>query len=456
MDVRIDPGGRIAGVTRVPGNKSIAHRWLILAAAGAGRSALAGLPRSLDVRSTASCLAAVAPAARASLEAWARNGGRAAEGHGSTWNRSLEDASNPVLEVEGEGWPGIRPPDRELDCGNSGTTMRLLTGVGAGSPFVTLLVGDASLSSRPMERVAEPLRLMGARIATTSGHAPVRVEGGGLHGIRYSMPIPSAQVKGAILLAGLVASGETIVAETISTRDHTERALSALGAPARVVDGSVRVSAFQHDGFRATVPGDPSSAAFLVAAAALTGGGLTVRGLGLNPSRLGFLGVMERMGIETRFTVTSEGLGEPVGDLQVAPGERILPVRVEEAELPIVIDEVPVLALLAAHATGGTTFLGAEELRVKESDRLTRVADAITDLGGIAAVEGDRLVVAGGGLEGGIARSGGDHRIAMAAVVGALGARRPSRVQGIEDADVSFPGFVETLRSLAGRLEVEG
>jgi len=334
--------------------------------------------------------------------------------------------------------------------------MRLLTGVGAGSPFVTLLVGDASLSSRPMERVAEPLRLMGARIATTSGHAPVRVEGGGLHGIRYSMPIPSAQVKGAILLAGLVASGETIVAETISTRDHTERALSALGAPARVVDGSVRVSAFQHDGFRATVPGDPSSAAFLVAAAALTGGGLTVRGLGLNPSRLGFLGVMERMGIETRFTVTSEELGEPVGDLQVAPGERILPVRVEEAELPIVIDEVPVLALLAAHATGGTTFLGAEELRVKESDRLTRVADAITDLGGIAAVEGDRLVVAGGGLEGGIARSGGDHRIAMAAVVGALGARRPSRVQGIEDADVSFPGFVETLRSLAGRLEVEG
>jgi len=456
VDVRTVPGGRVEGVTRVPGDKSIAHRWLILAAGGMGRSVLVGLPRSLDVRSTASCLATVAPAARASLEAWARNGGQAAEGHGSTWNRGLDDGSSPALEVEGEGWTGIRPPDRDLDCGNSGTTMRLLTGVGAGAPFVTVLVGDASLSSRPMERVAEPLRLMGARIATTSGHAPVRVEGGGLHGIRYSIAIPSAQVKAAILLAGVVASGETIVAEAVSTRDHTERALAALGAPSRVVDGFVRVSAFQHDGFRATVPGDPSSAAFLVAAAALTGGGLTVRGLGLNPSRLGFLGVMKRMGIDTQFTVTSEELGEPVGRLGVAPCEAILPVRVEEAELPIVIDEVPVLALLAAHASGGTTFFGAGELRVKESDRLTRVADAIAGLGGTAVVEGDRLVVAGGGLEGGIARSGGDHRIAMAAVVGAMGARRPSRVEGIEDADVSFPGFVEILRSLGGPLEVEG
>jgi 3-phosphoshikimate 1-carboxyvinyltransferase len=316
-------------------------------------------------------------------------------------------------------------------------------------------VGDGSLSARPMARVADPLQRMGARITTESGHAPVRVDGGGLRGIRYATPVPSAQVKGAILLAGLAATGETVVVETVRTRDHTERLLTALGAPVVAGEGSVEIAAFQHAGLHGTLPGDPSSAAFLVAAAALTGGDLTVRGVGLNPSRLGFLDVMGRMGVPTEVTVGTQELGEPVGTLRVGPVDRVRPVRVEADELPLVIDEVPVLALMAAHATGRSSFLGAAELRAKESDRLAWVADTIEGLGGSATIEGDELVIGGGGLDGGTVRSGGDHRIAMAAVVGAVGARGPSRVEGVDVADVSFPGFVGALQALEARLEVE-
>jgi 3-phosphoshikimate 1-carboxyvinyltransferase len=260
--------------------------------------------------------------------------------------------------------------------------MRLLMGILASVRFSSTLSGDDSLRTRPMERVAIPLRRMGASVLTAEGHPPVTVEGAALHAIRHESPVPSAQVKGAVLLAGLEAEGTTTVIETSPTRDHTERALAHLGAPVRFARlGEVSVSAYRHEGFSASVPGDVSSAAFLVAAAGLTGGALTVRGVGLNPSRTRYLAVMERMGLRTRIRTTATEVGEPVGDLEVLPCDGLVGTTVEPSELPLVIDEVPVLAALAAHAEGDSWFLGAAELRVKESDRLGGLAEAIRSRG---------------------------------------------------------------------------
>jgi len=332
--------------------------------------------------------------------------------------------------------------------------MRLVAGLLAACPFEVELVGDRSLSSRPMERVAEPLRAMGARVLTTDGHPPVRVRGGDLKGIVHRCPVPSAQVKGAVLLAGLAAEGETTVEEPAATRDHTERALAALGAPVRTGQGWAAVSAYQHPGFGGRVPGDVSSAAFLVAAAALTGSDLAVRDVGLNPTRTAFLAVLARMGVPTRMEIARTELGEPVGDLLVEPCTGLAGTTVPREELPLVIDEVPILAMLAAHASGPTRFLGAGELRVKESDRLSGPAAAIRALGGEAAVEGEDLVVAGGGLRGGRTASRGDHRMAMALAIAGMGARGPVEVEGMEAADVSFPGFVALLVRLGARIQV--
>jgi 3-phosphoshikimate 1-carboxyvinyltransferase len=455
MRVRVTPGASVTGATTVPGDKSVAHRWLILAATGVGRSRLRGLPPSLDVRSTASCLEAVTIKARPGLDLWTRKVSAGVEGAGSTWNHKDVDEAEVSLEVEGDGVTGLARPVDALDCGNSGTSMRLLAGLLAGSPFRSVLRGDESLSSRPMERIARPLRLMGADVATDDGHPPLAIAGGQLHGIDYAIPVPSAQVKGAILLAAIGADGTTIVREPAATRDHTERALRALGAQVRTMDGAVELEGpFRQAGFEAQVPGDPSSASFLVAAAALTGSALVIHDVGLNPTRLRFLEVLERMGVRTEVIVRRAELGEPVGDLRVMSGAAVGPVRVREDELPLVVDEVPVLALVAAHARGDSWFLGARELRVKESDRLATLRDGIRSLGGRAADEGDDLVIAGGGLSGGRADAGGDHRIAMALAVGALVADAPSEIVGMEAAGVSYPGFVPTLRRLGANLEV--
>jgi 3-phosphoshikimate 1-carboxyvinyltransferase len=331
--------------------------------------------------------------------------------------------------------------------------MRLLAGLLAGLPVHATLTGDASLRSRPMERVADPLRRMGASVRTTDGHAPIEVDGGVLQGIRYRTPVPSAQVKSAVLLAGLGAEGETVVEEPAPTRDHTERALAALGGPVVSSPGRVALRPFRHEGFAGTVPGDPSSAAFLVAAAALSGSELTIADVGLNPTRTRFLDVMSRMGVRTRQRIDREEVGEPVGELFVEACEGLVGTRVEPSELPLVIDEVPVLAALAAHATGESWFLGAAELRVKESDRVAAIAMGLRSLGGHTGDEGTDLVVAGGGLEGGRADSGGDHRIAMALTVAALTADAPSVIEGIEAAEVSFPGFAATLRALGAGVQ---
>jgi 3-phosphoshikimate 1-carboxyvinyltransferase len=306
-----------------------------------------------------------------------------------------------------------------------------------------------------MERVAEPLRAMGADVTTEDGHPPLTIRGRDLRGIRFEAGVPSAQVKTAVLLAALAADGPTAVIEPVPTRDHTERALVALGAPLRVTgDGMLLEGPFQHEGFRGRVPGDPSSAAFLLGAAALTGGGLTLLGVGLNPTRLAFVEVLRRMGVEVDVEVEGEELGEPVGRMRLAPSGGLHSVRVAAVEVSSVIDEVPILAALAAHAEGASRFEGASELRVKESDRLSVLAEGLGALGGKAADDGDDLVVGGGGLEGGSARSAGDHRMAMALTVAALAARKPSQIDGVESAAVSFPGFLGLLASLGADLEV--
>ena len=453
MDIVVAPGGTLGGVTVVPGDKSIAHRWLILAATASGRSRLVGLPPSLDVRSTAECLAAVTEKARPPLDVFARKTAPGVDSAGSTWNAKPDATSRSSLEVEGQGRSGLVEPTAALDCGNSGTTMRLLSGVFAAARFEATLTGDPSLSRRPMERVAEPLRAMGASIRTEDGHAPVVVRGTRLRGIRYAPIVPTAQVKSAVLLAGVAAEGETTVMEPVATRDHTERSLAALGAPIVVDADGIHVRRYQHEGFDAQVPGDPSSAAFLIAAAAITGSALSIEEVGLNPTRLHFLDVMDRMGIRTTCSIERTELGEPVGSIVVEPGAEIRAVRVEPGELPLIIDEVPVLAALAAHASSDSWFLEAAELRLKESDRLQAVATGIRLLGGVAADEGADLVIGGGGFDGGRADAHGDHRMAMALTVAALGARTPSRIDGVDAADVSFPGFIESLRALGAPLE---
>jgi 3-phosphoshikimate 1-carboxyvinyltransferase len=356
-----------------------------------------------------------------------------------------------VLEAEGR--PGLQPPAGPLDCSNSGTTMRLLAGVVAACGFETVLEGDESLSSRPMERVAEPLRAMGAHVHTTGGGPPVQVRGGPLTGIEHRTAVPSAQVKSAVLLAGLAAEGDTTVLERAPTRDHTERVLAHLGAPIQAEPGRASVRAFQHGGLAGWVPGDVSSAAFLVAAALIAGAKLEVEDVGVNQTRTAFLRVLERMGAITGTELVREELGEPVGMLMVEPGAGLTGTVIEADELPMVIDEVPALAAVAAHASGETRFDGAGELKVKESDRLGSLEAALRALGGEAAIEGEALVVAGGGLRGGQLPATRDHRIAMASAVAALGATGPVTIDGIEAADVSFPGFIAALRKLGATIE---
>jgi 3-phosphoshikimate 1-carboxyvinyltransferase len=454
MRLRVRPGPRIDGTLTVPGDKSISHRWLILAATARGRSLLRALPHSLDVRSTATCLAALAPRARPQLDDWSSKGWHGPEADGFTWDARPHITSTFEVEVLGDGREGLVSPGIELDCRNSGTTMRLMAGVLAGAPFGAVLTGDASLSARPMERVAEPLRAMGAHVRTSDGHAPIEIVGGPLHAITYRTPVPSAQLKSAVLLAACVAEGVTEVREPAATRDHTERALEALGAPIARGAGSVRLSAFQHGGFEGTIPGDISSAAFPIGAAAVTGGRLEVTGVGLNPTRTRFLEVYRRMGVTIETVQRGQTLGEPVGDVVATGPAELAAATVGADELPLVIDEVPVLAAVAASARGESWFAGASELRVKESDRLGGIASMLRAIGAGAAVQGDDLVVAGGGVRGGEATANGDHRLAMAAAVAALGASGEVTVEGIEAADVSFPGFAGVLRALGADVEV--
>ncbi|HEU5170807.1 MAG TPA: 3-phosphoshikimate 1-carboxyvinyltransferase [Gemmatimonadales bacterium] len=419
----------VGGNVRVPGDKSLTHRALMFAALARGTSWIGGALMSLDARSTARVL------------------------------RQLGAEISPlrpgaVVRVAGRG--RLRRPEGRLDCGNSGTTTRLLLGILAAHRFAAVLTGDASLRSRPMRRVTEPLARMGARFTELAGRdgLPLQVRGGHLRPIEYELPVSSAQIKSALLLAGAVGGVRVALREPQGrSRDHTERLLRAFGFGVTERDGWIDLApSGSFEAFELQVPGDPSSAAFLLGAAALAEAGtLRVAGVGINPTRVGFVSVLRRMGASIAVENEELRYGEPVGDLIARPA----PLRATEVgagEIPALIDEIPLLAVVASRAAGTTIFRQVGELRVKESDRLGLIARNLRAVGARAEVAGDDLHVEGGTAPPrGQVRTAGDHRLAMAfAVLGTLPDARV-RVDDMACAAVSFPGFSATLRSLAPR-----
>jgi 3-phosphoshikimate 1-carboxyvinyltransferase len=418
---------RVAGTVRAPGDKSITHRALLLASLAPGVSHVGGALTSLDARSSARVL------------------------------RQLGAEISPLRPgdvVTIRGRRRFHRPERTLDCGNSGTTTRLLLGLLAGHRFRATLTGDASLRRRPMRRVTEPLTRMGARFeAGGADGLPVTIRGGALRPLRYEMPVSSAQIKSALLLAGLVGEVAVTLWEPRGrSRDHTERMLRAFGFEVTEAEGWIE---FRPGGrvepFDIQVPGDPSSAAFLVGAAVLAESGeLRVAGVGVNPTRTGFLRVLERMGASVAVGAPDTSFGEPVADLIARPAG-LRGTEVVAGEVPGLIDEIPLLAVLASRARGETVFREVGELRVKESDRLGLIADNIRAVGGQAEVRGDDLHVEGvEAPPAGPVRTAADHRMAMAfAVLGTLPGARVA-VDDLACAAVSFPGFPETMRRIAG------
>jgi 3-phosphoshikimate 1-carboxyvinyltransferase len=421
----------LSGTVRVPGDKSISHRAVLFAAMAEGTSALYGVLDSADVRST---IAAVTGLGAAVV---------------------FEGRSGTGLELEVTGWgiEGPRPGAAPIDCGNSGTTCRLLLGVLAGWPVSATLDGDASLRGRPMRRVTEPLEAMGARVTTTDGRLPITVFGGNLHAIAFDSPVASAQVKTAVLLAGLRATGETSVTEPARSRDHSELLLPAFGVPV-VCDAEATTCAVTGPAaLKATdltVPGDPSSAAFLAGAAALVPGSeVVLPGVALNPTRLGFVEFLQRMGADVEATPSATTGSEPVGTIVSRFRAGLVGTTVTAEEVPSLVDEVPLLAVVAAMARGTTRFEGMAELRVKESDRLAAIADGLRRLGAVVRSGDDWLEVDGAGrLHGGSVDGLGDHRLAMAWAVAALAAAGPVTIEGWGAVDVSYPRFAEDLESL--------
>ena len=425
----VAPARQLQGRLRVPGDKSIAHRYALLAALAEGRSTLAHFAPGADCRSTLGCLRGLGV--------------------------EVDEGRDGTVTLLGRGFGQLRSPSAALDCGNSGTTMRLLAGVLAGHPFTTTMTGDASLSRRPMRRVIAPLELMGARIEATDGRAPLTVHGTSLQGIHHEPDTPSAQVKSAVLLAGLHADGATTVTEPAATRDHTERALVAFGGHVSVHGLAVSVNGGQRlEGRALTVPGDFSSAAFwLVGAAALPGSRVEIEEVGLNPTRTGLLEVLRRFGARVHVEVTSTEGGEPRGTISV-DGDRMGSVEIAPDEVPGLIDELPAIAALAAHG-GEVTVRGASELRVKESDRIAALVAGFRALGIDADERADGFVVRGasggaGKPSGGRADAQGDHRMAMAFAIAALAARQPSTIDGSDVVGISYPDFFDTLERLAG------
>ena len=425
MELVISPAGRLRGRVRVPGDKSISHRAALIGALARGDTVIHHFLRADDCLHTVSCLRALGV--------------------------GIEDEGSRLI-VRGMG-PRWRAPMTPLDAGNSGTTMRLLAGILAGQPFQTELTGDASLRTRPVDRIVEPLSRMGARIVASGDgrFPPLRITGGSLRGITYTLPVASAQVKSAVLLAGLLAEGPTTVVEPTPTRDHTERMLAAFGAPIRRDGDRVSVTAAALRGNEVRVCGDISSAAFLLAAAAaMPGSELTVEHVGLNPTRTGFLDVLRALGAEVDVRQTGEDAGEPVGAVTVR-GQRLRGVRIGGSLIPRVIDELPVLCVIATAAEGETVISDAAELRVKESDRIAVIARGLRALGGEVEERPDGLTVYGSRLRGGRVGSAGDHRIAMAFAVAGLLAGGPVTVEGAESIKVSFPEFGRVLQEVTGQ-----
>ena len=424
--MKVEPAARIDGHIGVPGDKSVSHRALLIGALSEGETRVTHWGRSGDTEATLGVVRAL--------------GAR------------VEEEDVDTLVVHGVGLRGLRPPGEALDCGNAGTLARLLSGILAFQEGRFVLTGDESLARRPMGRVVVPLAEMGATLDATDGGLPLEIEGSPLTGIDYTLPVASAQVKSAILLAGLGAVGRTTVREPAPTRDHTELMLEAAGALVTRAPGSVSVepvSALHLP--EVLVPGDISSAApFLAAAALLPGSTLTVHDVGLNPLRTGILGVLERMGARVGIQNRRRIAGELIGDVEITGGE-LVATTIEASEVPRLVDELPLVALLATMAHGTTRVSGAEELRAKESDRIEAVTTALRAIGGHIESRPDGFVVRGVPTRprGGSIDAAGDHRVAMLGAVAGVVSRDGVRLEGAECAAISFPGFYELLAGVA-------
>ncbi len=431
MAIRVAaPRRGLMGEVTVPGDKSIAHRALLLGALAEGTTVVTGFPGGADVVSSLGAVRALGA-----------RGERAGD----------------VVRIEGTAGRLGPAGTTAVDCGNSGTTMRLLSGLVAAGEGTTVLDGDGSLRRRPMRRIAEPLAAMGARVETTDGHAPISVHGAPLAAIEWTLPVASAQVKSAVLLAGLRARGTTRVVEPLASRDHTERLLPHFGVELARDGHAVAVRGGQRlRGADVPLPGDPSSAAFLVVAALIVpGSNVLVRDVGVNPTRTGFLGILRRMGAEVDVEGEVVVAGEPRAALHACAAS-LRGTAIGPADVPASIDELPVLCVAAALAEGDTTLAGAAELRVKESDRIAAL-EQLRLLGVDITATADGLVIRGAGrrpLRGARIRAGGDHRIAMAFAIAGLASPDGVEIADPECVEVSFPGFFERLEACGARVEM--
>ena len=427
----VQPGGALKGAIRVAGDKSISHRSIMMGSLAEGTTHVSGFLEGED--------------ALATLNAFKAMGVK------------IEGPDNGKVVVHGVGMKGLQQPQASLDVGNSGTSMRLMSGLLAGQAFSTTLIGDESLTKRPMKRVTDPLALMGAKIETTeTGTSPLNISPvAALKGIDYDMPMASAQVKSCLLLAGLYAEGETWVTEPAPTRDHTERMLQGFGyevmqdGPRRGVKGGGKLTACDID-----VPADISSAAFfLVGASIAEGSDLTLQHVGMNPTRDGVINILRLMGADIEVSNERVIGGEPVADLRVRSA-KLKGIQIPEDQVPLAIDEFPALFVAAACAEGETILTGAEELRVKESDRIQVMADGLIALGVDAKPTPDGIVIQGGSIGGGSVDSHGDHRIAMSFAMAALRASGDISIDDCANVNTSFPGFVELSASVGLKVSV--
>ncbi|HXW93771.1 MAG TPA: 3-phosphoshikimate 1-carboxyvinyltransferase [Terriglobales bacterium] len=424
--VLIRPARNVSGTIRLPGDKSICHRYAMLAAIAEGTSRLENFSTGADCASTLRCLS----------------------GLGVGWERHAHSVA-----IRGRG-RRLEAPNRELDCGNSGSTMRMLSGILAGQEFSSQLIGDRSLSRRPMARVIAPLELMGARIEAADGNRPpLKIQGGHLRAIDYAMPVPSAQVKSAVLFAGLFAQGETRVAEPVRVRDHGELALRAFGAEVRQEANQVRIRGGQElRAIAASIPGDLSTAAFFLCAAALyPGSRLLIRGLAMNPTRSYLLDLLIRMGVQIVVSELEEKQGELFGTIELRGGP-LNGATIESPFTEMLIDEIPVLAAIAPYTHRGVEIRNARELRVKESDRIRAIASNLRRMGAEVEEREDGLRIPGAQLlHGAKIDSFGDHRIAMAFAIAALRAQGETVVDGADAAVISYPDFFLTLEEIVER-----
>jgi 3-phosphoshikimate 1-carboxyvinyltransferase len=423
-------GGRLSGMVRVPGDKSVSHRAVMFASLADGISEVRGFLTGEDCLCTMKAFQAMGV--------------------------QIETLGETQLRIHGVGMHGLRQPAVALDLGNSGTSMRLMSGLLAGQRFPTTLVGDESLSKRPMRRIVDPLRQMGAQIETTEkGTAPLLIKpSAGLSGIQYVSPVSSAQVKSGILLAGLYANGTTEVKEPEPSRDHTERMLRSFGVQIEAEPGRAALSGGQK--LRATdieVPADISSAAFfMVGAAIVPGSELTLTAVGVNPTRIGVIEILRRMGVTIELLNPRHFGAEPVADLRVIAPPKLQGIEIGGDLVALAIDEMPAVFIAAACAEGQTLVTGAEELRVKESDRIAAMCDGLGALGGAAEARADGALIRGGRLGGGIVHSRGDHRIAMSFSMAALRAEAPVVVLDCANVNTSFPGFAALARRAGLRI----